>query len=83
MPETSLKGSVFVMMLFDVCEEIRLEELRQSIGAQTVELPSKTRAPEHIRFERPPVVEPLETSILKGGNWRTGKSSTTTTAWSA
>lgn len=73
MPETSLKGSVLVLMLFDVCEEIQLEELRQVIGAQTVTPTSKTRIPEHIRFERPPVVEPFETSLVKSSQSAKGQ----------
>ncbi len=62
-----LKGSVLIVMLYYVCEEIRLEELHQKPGAQTAAPALKTGAPERIRFVRPPVVEPLEISTLEGG----------------
>jgi hypothetical protein len=62
MAETILKGSVLVLILFDVCEEIRLEELRQIPGAGTLAPILKTGAPELIRFARPPVVESLGAS---------------------
>jgi hypothetical protein len=66
MPEEVLQGSVTVLMLYDVCEEIRLDELRGLMGARTVAPPLKTAAPEHIRFARPPVVEPLDPFTIEG-----------------
>ena len=38
--EPALHGSVLVLIQFDVCEEIRLDELRQIFGARTLEQPS-------------------------------------------
>jgi hypothetical protein len=73
MSEAQLKGSVVVLMLYDVCEEIRLEELRRILGAQPAgRKPSfKHPAPEYVRFERPPVVEPLERFALgTGEEWQ-------------
>ena len=35
--EPALRGFVLVLIQFDVCEEIRLDELRQIFGARTVE----------------------------------------------
>src|SRR5437588_11018827 len=62
----ALRGSVLVLILYDVCEEIQLEELRRIFGARTVAPTFKSAAPEYVRFARPPVVEALETSTLGG-----------------
>ena len=40
--EPALRGSVLVLIQFDVCEEIRLDELRQIFGARTVEQPASS-----------------------------------------
>ena len=64
---TSLRGSVLAIILHDVCEEIRLEELREMLGARRVETSFKHATPEHVRFEKPPVVEHLEPVILPSG----------------
>ena len=75
MSEVELKGSALVLMLYDVCEEIRLDELRRILGAQPAERsPSfKHPAPEYVRFERPPVVEPLERVTLETGEQLEGR----------
>src|SRR5277367_1075768 len=66
--ETSIHGSVLVLIQFDVCEEIRLDQLRRIFGARTLEQPSlKHPAPGYVRYERPPVVEPIETLVLESG----------------
>src|SRR5262249_25140327 len=66
--ESSLQGSVLVLIQFDVCEEIRLDKLRQIIGARTLAQPSlKHQAPGYVRYQRPPVVEPLEPLVLERG----------------
>ena len=65
---TSLHGSVLVLIQFDVCEEIRLDLLRQLLGARTLEHPSlKHPAPGYIRYQRPPVIEPIEPLTLDSG----------------
>ena len=58
---------MLALLLYDVCEEIRLEDLRKIFGARTVTPSPKTAAPELVRFARPPVVEPLEAMTLGGG----------------
>jgi hypothetical protein len=64
----SIQGSVLVLIQFDVCEEIKLDQLRQIFGARTLEHPSlKHPAPGYIRYQRPPVVEPIEPLILDKG----------------
>ena len=52
-----LKGCVRALLLHDVCEEIRLEELRAALGARRAEPSFKHPTPEHVRFEKPPVIE--------------------------
>ncbi len=66
--ETSLQGSILVLIQFDVCEEIRLDQLRQIFGARTVAQPSlKHPAPGYVRYQRPPVVEPIDALVLESG----------------
>jgi hypothetical protein len=66
--ETMLHGSVLVLLQFDVCEAIRLDQLRELIRASTV-APSipKHAPPGYVRYQRPPVVEPIETLVLESG----------------
>jgi hypothetical protein len=68
----AITGAVFVLIQFDVCEEIKLNRLSEIIGAgskaRTVAQPSmKHPAPGYIRYERPPVVEPIEPLNLESG----------------
>jgi hypothetical protein len=66
-PPAPLTGSVLALIQFDVCEEIKLDELRTLLGART-ETPSfKHQAPEYVRYQRPPVEEPLEPLVLETG----------------
>jgi hypothetical protein len=77
--ETVLRGLVLVLLQFDVCEAIRLDRLQEInsrfvgcpqelIRARTVEQPSlKHPAPLYARYQRPPVVEPVETLVLESG----------------
>jgi hypothetical protein len=66
--EVSLSGSVLVLIQFDICEEIRLDQLRQIVGNRTQEQISfKHQAPGYVRYQRPPVVEPIEPLVLDSG----------------
>jgi hypothetical protein len=66
--ETVLRGSVLVLLQFDVCEAIKLDRLRELIRARTVEQAGmKHAAPGYVRYQRPPVVEPLEPLVLESG----------------
>src|SRR3984957_19904454 len=66
--EASLHGSVLVLIQFDICEEIKLDMLRQIVGARTLEQPSfKHPAPGYVRYQRPPVVESIEPLVLESG----------------
>ncbi|MGD0570909.1 MAG: hypothetical protein ABSA78_21120 [Candidatus Sulfotelmatobacter sp.] len=66
-PDSPLSGSVLVLIQFDVCEEIRLDQLRQILGARTVDTSFKHIAPGYVRFQRPPVEEALEPLVLESG----------------
>jgi hypothetical protein len=72
--DTTVEGSVLVLIQFDVCEEIRLERLQQIFGARKLEHPPlKHPAPGYIRYERPPLVEPIEPLVLDSGERLEGK----------
>ncbi len=60
MAQESLQGSVLVLILYDVCEEIRLNELNDILGARRVGPALKHAAPEYVRFQNPPVTEPVD-----------------------
>jgi hypothetical protein len=66
-PDAPLSGSVLVLIQFDVCEEIRLDQLRQILGARTVDASFKHLAPGYVRYQRPPVEEVLEPLVLESG----------------
>jgi hypothetical protein len=65
--DAPLCGSVLVLIQFDVCEEIRLDQLRQILGARTVDASFKHLAPGYVRYQRPPVEEVLEPLVLESG----------------
>ncbi len=63
-----ISGSVLVLIQFDVCEEIRLDRLQQTMNARTVPQPKiKHSVPAYVRYQRPPVAEPLDPLLLSGG----------------
>ena len=67
-PGALLAGSVLVLIQFDVCEEIRLDQLQQMISAPAVAQPAlKHPTPGYVRYQRPPVVEPIEPLLLESG----------------
>src|SRR5579864_2410072 len=66
--DAPLRGSVLVLIQFDVCEEIRLDKLREIFGARTLQQPMlKHPAPGYVRYQRPPVVEPIDPLVLESG----------------
>src|SRR5579863_10439555 len=67
-----LHGSVLVLIQFDVCEEIRLDILREIFGARTAEASFK-KAPGYVRYQRPPVEETLEPIMLESGERLAGE----------
>src|SRR5580704_11003903 len=44
-----LAGSVLVLIQFDVCEEIRLDQLREILGARTADASFRHLAPGYVR----------------------------------
>jgi hypothetical protein len=66
--EALLRGSVLVLLQFDVCEAIRLDKLQELVSARKVDKPSmKHPAPGYVRYQRPPVVVPAEPLVLESG----------------
>ena len=65
--DTTLQGSVLVLIQFDVAEEIRMDELRKIFGARTAGASFKHPAPGYVQYQRPPVVEPVEALVLDSG----------------
>jgi hypothetical protein len=65
--DAPLCGSGLVLIQFDVCEEIRLDQLRQILGARTADASFKHIAPGYVRYQRPPVEEALEPFVLESG----------------
>lgn len=64
-----LRGSFRFLLLYDVGEAIRLEEVRRILGSPAPGRGPSFRhlAPDYVRFEDPPVVEPLEPFVLESG----------------
>jgi hypothetical protein len=64
-----LSGSFWILFLYDICEEIRLETLRGLLRVEPRREPSfRHPSPEYVRFERPPVVQRLEPITLESGS---------------
>jgi hypothetical protein len=57
---SALRGSAVGLFLFDVCEEVKLDELRTLLGARRLGEGLKHAAAEQLFFERPPVVESVQ-----------------------
>ena len=69
MAGTPLAGSLWMLWLYDVCEEIDLDALRTILGVQARREPGlRHPSPEYVRFERPPVVQQLEPIVLESGS---------------
>ena len=66
-PAAVLRGAVLALIQFEVCEEIRLEVLRNTLGARVASASFKHQAPGYVRYQRPPVEEPIEPLILETG----------------
>ena len=64
---STLQGSIVVLNLYDVADEIRLSDLPPLTGGTPLSAKFKASAPAHVRFERPPVIEPLSPLSLSTG----------------
>ena len=73
MANSRLTGSFQILFLYDVCEEIRTEQLQGLIGGGYGEIERRRDpallhpSPEFVRFERPPVVQQLGPLVFDGG----------------
>lgn len=73
-PNGLLKGSFYVLVLYDVAEQIDLARLRDIVGAAPRREPSfKHRAPEYVRFEPAPVVDYAGSITLSTGDQFEGR----------
>ena len=67
-----LRGVVLVLIQYDVCEEILLDELRKIFPARKAEVVLK-KAPSYVRYQRAPVEETLEPLVLESGERLAGE----------
>ncbi len=69
MTGASVSGFFRSIFLYDICEEIALDSVRKIRGTAPVEREPafRRRAPEYVRFERPPVLEHLGQVTLESG----------------
>ena len=69
-PAMVLQGTFRILLLYDVADSINLERLKSILQIRPSErLPSFMHpTPEYVRFELPPVIEPLEPIELETGD---------------
>ena len=73
-PVCPLRGSVLVLIQYDVCEEIQLDVIRQLLQARHAQATFKSsQAPGYVRYQRPPVVDRLEPLVLESGERLAGE----------
>ena len=62
-----LTGRLRSLYLFDVCEELSLNRAQRILGLPPAEslIPSPRPGPDFVRFERPPLIEPLAGGAIK------------------
>ena len=69
------QGSLWAILLYDIAEQIELEQLRSIIGVQPAvrEPRFKHPAPDYVRFERAPVEQSIEIPPLDSGERLQGR----------
>lgn len=67
--DSQLKGQFRVLFLYDATEAVRLDLLTPLLQPSGVKPPTGLAPPlpQHLRFERPPVVEPISPLVLETG----------------
>jgi hypothetical protein len=62
-----LTGRIRSLFLFDVGEEIGLSRARDALGVKSLEnsAPVARPGPDYVRFERPPLIEPIDCGLIK------------------
>ena len=79
--ETMLHGSVLVLLQFDVCEAMRLDQLRELIRPHTVDAPFPSmRLRDMFAISDHPWSRPLSRWCWKAANGCKGRSNITITA---
>ncbi len=70
-----MQTSFWVLVLFDVSEEIDLDQVHRILGIPKAGrgLSFKHPTPDYVRFERPPVVQPIEMALLETGELLAGQ----------
>lgn len=60
-----MRGSIRQLVLFDVADEINLETLRTALAIQPPDrVPAFPKpAPDYVRFEQPPIIEPCRWTV--------------------
>ena len=68
MPDETISASLLALFLFDVSDEIRLDDIRRVLNApQAGRNPTfRQPAPEYVQFANPPVLESIEALMLSG-----------------
>jgi hypothetical protein len=69
MNQSVASGSLLILFLYDIAEAIRLDVLRQTLGAPPPkrEPPFRQPAPEYVRFVPPPLIERLHPISVEHG----------------
>ncbi|MBV9504229.1 MAG: hypothetical protein JO323_04400 [Acidobacteriia bacterium] len=69
MARHGLSGTLSVLFLYDVCDEIRLDALRGLTGAPPPgrEPPFRQHVPEYVQFARPPVIQSFKAPFGEAG----------------
>ena len=75
MAAQTISGSLSALFLFDVCDEIRLDELRSILKVPPPgrEPPFRQPAPGYVQFARPPILEAIPPVELPGGERASGR----------
>jgi hypothetical protein len=72
LPQSRVTGSFRSLFLYDLSDEIRLDEVRRILGVPGAAREPSFRhlTPEYVRFERPPVLEVLPEVEINGERFR-------------
>lgn len=70
-----MQGHFRVLFLYDVCESIHLDKLRTTLQSSSVEasVGRPLPIPHYLKFERPPVTEPIGLMVLESGEMIEGR----------
>lgn len=68
---SAVHGSAFALVLYDICEEIRLDDVRALLSAERQRPAVKHAAAEQLRIENPPIIEYLGAIESRGEKFDT------------